>query len=260
MRPGRKQRPHLGGRGGVVEHDQRAGGVERGAQQGGRGVCVAGDQAGFDAQAAQQDPECVEGAERGHAGSRAVQVEEQLPVREVLAKCAGGLQGEAGLADAGHAADHRHGGVSAAGRQGRVHGGELLGPADETGRWYRQLGRPRPGAAGVRTRTRVLSGRAGGRGRGHGGAGVRSGVFGQDLLVRLLHGPPGLDPERVDEGVAQCVEDRERFGLPVRPVQREHQLPVEGLPVRVLLGQRPELGGEALVAAEVQVGVEAPLQ
>ena len=55
-------------------------------------------------------------------------------------------------------------------------------------------------------------------------------------------------------------EHLERVGLPVAPVEREHQLPAEPLAAPVLGDQRLELGDELAMAPEREVGLDAVLE
>jgi len=60
----------------------------------------------------------------------------------------------------------------------------------------------------------------------------------EDLGLELTELGTGLDAELVHEAGAGALIGLERFGLPARSVEREHQLPAERLAERVLLDER----------------------
>ena len=75
--------------------------------------------------------------------------------------------------------------------------------------------------------------------------------------MEVLEPGAGLDAELLDERRASGAVRSERIGLPPRPVEREHQLPVEPLPERLLIDQRLELRDEVAMASEEEIGVDA---
>ncbi len=84
---------------------------------------------------------------------------------------------------------------------------------------------------------------------------------GQHLLVSCLHGGPRFGAEPFREGPAQHPVHLQRLGLPVRPVQGEHQLPVERFPQRMPGGQPGQLRDELRgIVAESEPGLHPPLQ
>jgi hypothetical protein len=85
-------------------------------------------------------------------------------------------------------------------------------------------------------------------------------ILAQDRAVQLLQRRAGLDPEFVDEHAPRVVVDLERFRLPARSVEREHQLAAEPLTKRVLVGERLELADQVLVTACLELGVDTILE
>src|SRR5207237_1272557 len=69
-----------------------------------------------------------------------------------------------------------------------------------------------------------------------------------------------VDAEGLDQGPSRRLVCRERFGLPPRAVEREHQLAAQPLAERVLGDQAFELTDELGVAAAFEVELEASLQ
>ncbi len=62
-------------------------------------------------------------------------------------------------------------------------------------------------------------------------------ILAENRAVQLLKRRAGLDPELVDENTPRVVVDLERFGLPARPVEREHQVAAKPLAKRMLVGE-----------------------
>ena len=69
-----------------------------------------------------------------------------------------------------------------------------------------------------------------------------------------------VDPELVHERRARGGVGVERLGLPAGAVEREHQLPAQSLPQRMLADERLELADELGVAATLEIGVEPRLE
>ena len=65
-----------------------------------------------------------------------------------------------------------------------------------------------------------------------------------------------LDPELLDQRPARVLVGLQRVRLPVRPVQREHQLRAQALPVRMLVHQPLQLGDHLSVPAQRELGVD----
>ena len=83
--------------------------------------------------------------------------------------------------------------------------------------------------------------------------------MGEHSGVQALQGLAGVDAELIGEQVAGPAVGGQRLGLPVAPVQRQHQLAVQPLPQRMLGGQLLQLGGERIVPAKRQIGVDPRL-
>ena len=86
------------------------------------------------------------------------------------------------------------------------------------------------------------------------------GFVAQDLRLESLELGAGLDSELVDEAGARVLVHLQRFGLPARAIQREHQLPAERLAKRMLAYERLELTDDVAVPAELEVGVDPLLE
>ncbi len=86
------------------------------------------------------------------------------------------------------------------------------------------------------------------RGRGRVGRGEAR-LVPEDLRLESLELGTGLDPELVDEASASILVHLEGLGLPARAIQREHQLPPEGLPQRMVAHERLELTDDVAVPA-----------
>ena len=86
------------------------------------------------------------------------------------------------------------------------------------------------------------------------------GILAENRLLEVLQSRPRLDAELVDEGCPRPAVGLERLRLPPRAVEREHQLPVQALAVRVAGGELLELRHELRVSAKGKVRVEPLLQ
>jgi hypothetical protein len=115
-------------------------------------------------------------------------------------------------------------------------------------------------------RRAVAAGFVGGVGGGRlgrhlgGGEQVEHRVLGEDGLLQALQADARLDAQLVDQRQAGRAVGGQRLGLPAAAVQGEHQLAVQVLAERMLPDQRLQLTDQLLVAAEVQVGLDARLQ
>ncbi len=78
--------------------------------------------------------------------------------------------------------------------------------------------------------------------------------------MQLLKRRAGLDPELVDENTPRVVVDLERFGLPARPVEREHQVAAKPLAKRMLVGEGLELSDQVAVTACFELRLDAVLE
>ena len=78
-------------------------------------------------------------------------------------------------------------------------------------------------------------------------------------LVQTPERGAGLDAELGVQEVAGPAEDLQRLGLTPGPVQREHEVPVQALPVRMLLDEAGELGGHLGVPSQSEFGLHQPL-
>ena len=80
--------------------------------------------------------------------------------------------------------------------------------------------------------------------------------MGQHSALNLLKSRPRLDPKLIDELPASPLVALEGIDLAARAVQRDHQLLVQLLSQRVLVGERLELGNESGVPSQPEVGVD----
>ena len=78
------------------------------------------------------------------------------------------------------------------------------------------------------------------------------GVLAQDLLMEIAERFSGLDAQFLGEQAASGVVDRERFGLPTRSVEREHELSAGTLAQRLLGHQALERRDDVVGEAELQ--------
>ena len=82
------------------------------------------------------------------------------------------------------------------------------------------------------------------------------GVVAQDRALELLQRRARLDPELLHEQPPPLAVGRERVRLAPGPVQRRHQLTARLLPQRLLLDELRQLADEALVLAELELGLD----
>ncbi len=85
-------------------------------------------------------------------------------------------------------------------------------------------------------------------------------LLAQDAARELPQLRRRLDPELVDEQPTALVVETDRLRLPASPVEREHQLRPELLAQGVYADELLELADERPVPAQLQVGVDSPLE
>ncbi len=83
---------------------------------------------------------------------------------------------------------------------------------------------------------------------------VQGGVAAQDALVEPGEAGAGFDPQLLDEGVPEPAVDPQGVGAPAGAVEGHHEMPVQGLPQRMLVGEGQQFPGEFLVVAEAEIG------
>ena len=84
-------------------------------------------------------------------------------------------------------------------------------------------------------------------------------VVAQDRLLELAQLDRRLDPELLHERPSRGLVGGERVRLPARPVQRQHQLAAQPLPVGVLAHQPLEIANHLRLPAERQLRLDPPL-
>ena len=82
----------------------------------------------------------------------------------------------------------------------------------------------------------------------------------QDLRLEPLELRAGLDAQLLDEARAGVLVGVERFRLPARAVEREHELAAERLAERVLSDQRLELADDVAVPPELEIRLDPLLE
>jgi hypothetical protein len=85
-------------------------------------------------------------------------------------------------------------------------------------------------------------------------------ILAQDRAVQLLQRRAGLDPELVDQHTPGVVIDLERFGLPARAVEREHQVAAKPFAKRMLVGEGLELSDQVAVTACFELRLDPVLE
>ena len=91
-------------------------------------------------------------------------------------------------------------------------------------------------------------------------AGRESGLVPEDLRLEPLELRAGLDSEFVDEAGARILVDLQGLRLPARTIQREHELPAEGLAERMVANERLERADDVAVPAELEIGLDPLLE
>ena len=81
----------------------------------------------------------------------------------------------------------------------------------------------------------------------------------EDRALEFLERTAGFDPELVDERLTRVLVDVERFRLPARPVEGDHQLLAQPFAQRVLGDERAELGDQVVVAPAAEIGLDPQL-
>ena len=85
-------------------------------------------------------------------------------------------------------------------------------------------------------------------------------ILAQDRLLELLQRRAWLDPQLVHQQPPPLAVPVERLRLPPRAIEGEHQLGARALPQRLLRDEPLELGDDACVLAQLQLGVDALLE
>jgi hypothetical protein len=238
-RAGQQRHDLVGGRG-VVQHDQDAPVGQPGPVGGRPAVHPLGHLARVHAEVAQQFTEHVQGVARPRTG--AGELHEDLTIRVPVAQLMPEVHGGRGLADARLAPEHHHRHGAALGVRGEqpARRGQHVPMTDELPDVRRKLvGR------GVRGRRPARRDRQ---------------LAGQDLLVQPLQLGTGIDAQLGAQQPGHRPVGRQRLGLPLRAIQRRHQLHPEPLPQRLLRGQRAQLADHVDMPAELQLDGVAPLQ
>ena len=242
-RPG-QQRPDLGPVDRVVQHHQHPLAGGEAAVHGDLGVLALRDPTGRHPERVQEPAHRLGRRHRCRDRVEPAQVHVELPVRELVGHPVGPVHGERRLTHAGRTGDggdrHRRGG--ARGGQQRVQLGDRALAAGERREVRRQL----PGRS-------VHNGHLYGR---PGAGRVEGGILAQDGRLQVPDRRSRVDAEVVDEAAAQPVERGERVGRAPGPVERQHQLAVQPLPVRMLLGQVPQLGHQGVVLTELHPSLD----
>ena len=81
----------------------------------------------------------------------------------------------------------------------------------------------------------------------------------QDRGFELAQGRRRFKPQLLGKQVVEVTVDRQRIGLAVAAVQREHELPAETLPQGLLRGQALQFADQLASGAEGQIGFHALL-
>ncbi len=227
---------------GVVEEDQDAAAVQRRAVQRGPLVQRVRNRRVRRAERAQERAEDRLRLRRPRP--RALEVDVELPVREVPAGLVGDVHRQGRLADApdpGHGRDRHHRALG--GGQPAAQLRHERGPAGEVGHGGRELRGAQRGRSGrrfVRRAGQLL-------------------VGAQDPLLELGQFGARVDAQLLREEPAGVRVHREGLGLPAAAVQRHHQQFAQPLAQRVRGGQRGQLGDGLRVAADLQVQVQPRL-
>jgi hypothetical protein len=85
-------------------------------------------------------------------------------------------------------------------------------------------------------------------------------VMAQDRALQLLQTRAGLDPELLAECPPRAPVRLERLCLTTTPVESEHQLGAQALPVGMRRNERLELGDERVLASQDEVGFDPGLE
>ena len=170
-----------------------------------------------------------------------------------------------GLPGAGVAGDDDHPALPGAClRPGLAERGQLGRPPDERLVAVAQRGSGEPhGGRRWRAGRRVrLAATGAATCAGAGAGGDRRGepvVVAEDRRLEPQQLGAGLEPELLDEALPGAVEGPQRLDLATRAVEAQHQLRGEPLVHRVVVDRPVELGDHVLVAAQLDLRVEAHL-
>ena len=85
-------------------------------------------------------------------------------------------------------------------------------------------------------------------------------VVAKDRGLQISKCRTGVDAEFLGESLAHRRGDRERFGLPPRPVQRQHQLAMQPFAERMGENQSLEFGNHGMLLAQGEIGVNPVVQ
>ncbi|CAM5631782.1 hypothetical protein SCYAM73S_07121 [Streptomyces cyaneofuscatus] len=240
-RPG-QQRADLGRVVGVVEEDEDAAAVQRGAVE--RGPLVQGVR-DRRVRGAERPQERAEDRLRlGRPRARALEVDVELPVGEVRAGLVGDVNGQGRLADPadpGQRGDRHHRPLG---------GGQLGAQIPYEGVASREVGHGRRKLRGLHGRRR--------RGRLVRRAGQLL-VGPQDALLELGQFGARVDAQLLGEEPTGVRVHGQRLRLPPAAVQRHHQQLAQAFAQRVGGGERGQLGDGLRMAAHLQVQIEPGL-
>jgi hypothetical protein len=227
-----QQRPDLGGGPGIVQQDDHLPASQQRPVKTSGLVLIGGDVIGCCSQGAQEPAQRLGRRHRSDVGVP-VQVHMQLPLRKTVRDLVGPVHRQRRLPRACRPGDDGDGGCRRA-RPGQQSSqlAQLGGAAGEV-----------TGASRKLARDHRLSRRG------------ERGVPGQDLMTELLQWRGRLDPQIPDHPRVQGTEFLQCFGLPARPVQRQHQLAANSFPQRLLSGQGAQPADQAGTAAERELGV-----
>ena len=170
------------------------------------------DLPGADPGRQQQARQRVGGINRPLPRGVRVQRQEQLPVREPLREPVRRVHRQGGLADPGHPADRTN-----------PHHPPARRRAHQLPQQLPKLGAA-AGEAGDVTRQRPRHRRGGRRGD----------LLAQHRLLQLAQLLPRLDPQLLGQHLPGALVGGQRVGLPLGPVQRQHQQPPQPFAHRVL--------------------------
>ncbi len=233
----RQQRPHLVGRGGVVQHQQHPPARHQRAQHRALLVRVRRDLVRRHPERPQEPRQQVH-LVRGRSQRVSAQVDVQLPVREPVAQQVRHVHGQRRLAHS-RRPGQRHDRHRPARDQPRdpLH---VPRPPGEVREVVRQPHRRRRRAFRL-----PRDHRSGQRRRPH-----------QDRLVQRPQLSGRVDAQLLVQGPVELPERLQRLRLPAAAVQREHQLPPEPLAQRVVPRQREQLRHQVRVVAQRELHVD----